>query len=39
VRGFVAAQSGEIVLGPNPGGGAVFTIYLPHVAPQTPPPE
>jgi len=30
VRGFVAAQDGEIVLGENPGGGAVFTIYLPH---------
>lgn len=36
VRGFVLAQSGEIVVGENPGGGAVFTIYLPHTAPQTP---
>jgi two-component system sensor histidine kinase KdpD len=39
VRGFVAAQGGEIVLGPNPGGGAVFTIYLPHDTPQSAPPE
>ena len=30
IRGFVAAQGGEIVAGENPGGGAVFTIYLPH---------
>jgi two-component system sensor histidine kinase KdpD len=30
VRGFVTAQGGEIVVGENPGGGAVFTIYLPH---------
>lgn len=30
VRGFVAAQGGEVVVGANPGGGAVFTIYLPH---------
>lgn len=39
VRGFVTAQGGEIVMGGNPGGGAVFTIYLPHRTPQTPPPE
>lgn len=39
VRGFVAAQHGEVVVGANPGGGAVFTIYLPHSAPQTPPVE
>lgn len=32
VRGFIAAQGGEIVLGDNPGGGAVFTITLPHTA-------
>ncbi len=31
IRGFVVAQGGEIVAGENPGGGAVFTIYLPHV--------
>ncbi|MBK9989316.1 MAG: sensor histidine kinase KdpD [Verrucomicrobia bacterium] len=34
VRGFVVAQQGEIVVGENPGGGAVFTIYLPHSSPQ-----
>ena len=39
VRGFIAAQRGEVVVGANPGGGAVFTIYLPHTAPQTPPAE
>jgi len=39
VRGFVTAQGGEVVVGENPGGGAVFTIYLPHHAPQTPPAE
>ncbi len=39
VRGFVAAQGGEIVVGANPGGGAVFTIYLPHHEPQSPPAE
>jgi two-component system sensor histidine kinase KdpD len=33
------AQQGDIVVGENPGGGAVFTIYLPHSAPQNPPPE
>jgi two-component system sensor histidine kinase KdpD len=30
IGGFVAAQGGEIVAGENPGGGAVFTVYLPH---------
>ncbi len=30
IRGFVAAQGGEIVVGENPGGGAVFTVYLPY---------
>ncbi len=39
VRGFVTAQGGEIVVGANPGGGAVFTVYLPHVMPKAPPPE
>ncbi|HVU18409.1 MAG TPA: sensor histidine kinase KdpD [Candidatus Didemnitutus sp.] len=39
VRGFVGAQGGEVMVGENPGGGAVFTIYLPHVAPQPPPSE
>ena len=32
IRGFVAAQGGEIVAGENPGGGAVFTVYLPYAA-------
>jgi two-component system sensor histidine kinase KdpD len=39
VRGFIVAQQGEIVVGENPGGGAVFTIYLPHAAPTELPPE
>ncbi len=30
IRGFVAALGGEIVVGENPGGGAVFTVYLPY---------
>ena len=30
VRGFVVAQGGDIMVGENPGGGAVFTIYLPY---------
>ena len=29
IRGFVGAQGGEVVAGENPGGGAVFTVYLP----------
>jgi two-component system, OmpR family, sensor histidine kinase KdpD len=29
IRGFVVAQDGEVVAGENPGGGAVFTVYLP----------
>lgn len=39
VRGFIAAQRGEVMVGANPGGGAVFTIYLPHTTPQSPPIE
>lgn len=39
VRGFVTAQGGDVVVGENPAGGAVFTIYLPHHPAQTPPPE
>jgi len=39
VRGFVTAQGGAVVVGANPGGGAVFTVYLPHAEPQTLPPE
>jgi two-component system sensor histidine kinase KdpD len=30
IRGFAAAQGGEIVAGENPGGGSVFTVYLPY---------
>jgi two-component system sensor histidine kinase KdpD len=37
VRGFIAAQGGEVVAGENPSGGAVFTLYLPHAAPEPPP--
>lgn len=39
VRGFMEAQGGEVVVGENPGGGAVFTVYLPHQEPKSPPPE
>jgi len=35
VRGFVAAQGGEVVAEENPGGGARFAIYLPHSGSQT----
>jgi len=38
-RGFLAAQGGEIIAGENPGGGATFSIYLPHSAPQPDPQE
>jgi two-component system sensor histidine kinase KdpD len=30
VRGFVLAQGGDVAVGANPGGGAVFTVYLPY---------
>ena len=30
VRGFIAAQGGEVKVGENAGGGAMITIYLPH---------
>jgi two-component system sensor histidine kinase KdpD len=30
IRGFVSAQGGDVVVGENPGGGAVFTVYLPY---------
>jgi two-component system sensor histidine kinase KdpD len=39
VRGFVAAQGGEVVADANPGGGARFAIYLPHSGSQTAPAE
>jgi two-component system sensor histidine kinase KdpD len=34
VQGFAAAQGGTVDYRDNPGGGAVFTIYLPHRTPQ-----
>ena len=37
VQGFVAAQGGTVAYRDNPGGGAVFTIYLPHRTPQGEP--
>jgi two-component system sensor histidine kinase KdpD len=39
IRGFVAAQGGDVVAGENPGGGAVFTVYLPFIPSATPPTE
>jgi two-component system sensor histidine kinase KdpD len=39
VRGFVVAQGGEIMVGANPGGGAVFTVYLPNKPPGAVPSE
>jgi two-component system sensor histidine kinase KdpD len=38
-RGFIAAQGGELIAGDNPGGGVVFSIYLPHSPPQDESPE
>jgi two-component system sensor histidine kinase KdpD len=37
VRGFVLAHGGEVIVGENPGGGASFTVYLPHVSHDTVP--
>jgi two-component system sensor histidine kinase KdpD len=39
IRGFVVAQGGDVVAGENPGGGAVFTVYLPFSAHETVPNE
>lgn len=39
IRGFVVAQGGEVVAGENPGGGAVFTVYLPYEPHATVPSE
>ncbi len=39
VRGFVLAQGGEVVADDNPGGGARFTVYLPHMLHGTVPNE
>jgi two-component system sensor histidine kinase KdpD len=33
VRGFMAAQGGEVTATPKEGRGALFTVYLPHSAP------
>ena len=33
VRGFMAAQGGEVTTTPKAGRGALFTVYLPHSAP------
>jgi two-component system sensor histidine kinase KdpD len=39
VRGFMAAQGGEVILGDNPGGGARITLHLPHKTGNNPLPE
>jgi K+-sensing histidine kinase KdpD len=32
VRGFMQAQGGDVIADDNPGGGARFSVYLPHAA-------
>jgi two-component system sensor histidine kinase KdpD len=39
VRGFIAAQGGEINVGDNPGGGAAITLYLPQIVSENPAAE
>jgi two-component system sensor histidine kinase KdpD len=39
ISGFVGAQGGEVVAGENPGGGAVFTIYVPYAPHDNVPAE
>jgi two-component system sensor histidine kinase KdpD len=39
VRGFIAAQGGEVLVGENSGAGATITLYLPHVPAENPPPD
>ncbi|MGH7995753.1 MAG: DUF4118 domain-containing protein [Opitutaceae bacterium] len=39
IRGFAGAQGGSVMVGENPGGGAVFTVYLPHAEPGAIPDE
>lgn len=39
VHGFMLAQGGGVEAENSPGGGAVFTVYLPHVEPGSLPPE
>jgi two-component system sensor histidine kinase KdpD len=36
-RGFMLAQGGDIAVGDNPEGGARFTVYLPHILPESIP--
>ena len=39
VRGFVAAQGGEVTTANRPEGGACFTIYLPLTSPARVPDD
>ncbi|PTX91540.1 ATP-binding protein [Opitutus sp. ER46] len=39
VRGFMLAQGGDVQLADTPGGGATFTLYLPHQVHETVPQE
>jgi len=39
VRGFMTAQHGEVTAHNHPGGGAVFTLFLPRSSPTTVPAE
>ena len=39
VRGFMLAHGGDVVVDENPGGGARFTLFLPHQLHATVPPE
>ncbi|WP_081721860.1 ATP-binding protein [Geminisphaera colitermitum] len=39
VRGFMLAQGGDVVADDHPGGGARFTIYLPHKVHESVPHE
>ncbi len=39
IRGFVVAQGGEVMVGENPGGGSVFTVYLPYTPHEDVPNE
>jgi two-component system sensor histidine kinase KdpD len=39
VKGLMLAQGGDVVADDNPGGGARFTLYLPHAVHETVPVE
>jgi two-component system sensor histidine kinase KdpD len=39
VRGFMLAQGGDVAVDENPGGGARFTLFLPHRLHETVPQE